>query len=141
MYKSKFYKVGLLLFSILFIVILTNNVYAEDELELEMSSTKSDDISSTIVTNISESTIGKFQYNKIPSIVDDLIEIRSAYSLQSIGASYSDSYYSIADEKKVNVRNQKNTSSCWIIPAITSMEVNMQLSNQTNDIQQLSTRH
>ena len=141
MYKSKFYKVGLLLFSILFIVILTSNVYAEDELELEMSSTKSDDISSTIVTNISESTIGKFQYNKIPSIVDDLIEIRSAYSLQSIGASYSDSYYSIADEKKVNVRNQKNTSSCWIIPAITSMEVNMQLSNQTNDMQQLSTRH
>ena len=93
------------------------------------------------MTNVSEGMIGEYSYNQVPSIIDDLMDIRAAYSLQSIGATYSDTYYNIADDQTVKIRNQKDTSVCWIIPAITSMEINMQLSSQSGSNQEFSVRH
>ena len=141
MYRFKCKKILMIICIITFCVLLSNTCYA-DELELEKSNINyQEGGSDTIVTNVSEAAIGKYSYNKIPSILDDLIEIRSAYSLQSIGASYSDPYYNIADDKTINIRDQKTTGLCWIIPAMISMEVNMQLSNQVNSIPELSDRH
>jgi C1A family cysteine protease len=131
----------LILAAILFIVLISHNVYA-DEQELELINDKQHTGEyERMVTNVSEGMIGEYSYNQVPSIIDDLMDIRAAYSLQSIGATYSDTYYNIADDQTVKIRNQKDTSVCWIIPAITSMEINMQLSSQSGSNQEFSVRH
>ena len=71
MYKEKCRKV-LIILCIAFLLILINNISYAEELELEKSKINyQEDAPDTMVTNVSEAAVGKYSYNKIPSIIDD----------------------------------------------------------------------
>ena len=93
MYRFKCKKALIVLCILAFCMLLNNNCYAE-ELELEKSSINyQEGGTDTIVTNVSEAAIGKYSYNKIPSILDDLI----GYIQYNAGISEESKVYSIFD--------------------------------------------
>ena len=82
----------------------------------------------------------KYLTEPIPSIITALQPVEG-YSLEQVGANYTDSSYNLNKDAKIRIKNQKTTNECWAFSVISSFESNMSLLGGNSITKDYSERH
>ena len=81
--------------------------------------------------------------NDVPDLKDDIVDLNNVgnINLESVGASSSDSSYSLRSAINMRVEDQKSTNECWAFSILKSMETNIALTSNSKNLMNFSERH
>ena len=105
----------------------------EEKIQTPMPNTYNADLTDELIAN--------FTKINTPSILNEISNRKDNFSLENMSAVYTDSSYNLNNDTKVTVKNQMNTNECWAFSAISSLETNLSLTKQLQEITNFSARH
>lgn len=159
MKKYKFYKEKLKIISVsmlAFGIFFTGSVLANenpDNLDVKLSEEYLDwtELSNeekqnsimpnTYIADPTNDVLSKYEAIKTPTLVSSLLG-KARISLETnVSATSTQSRYSLADNLNMRVDHQGNTAECWAVSLLKSMETNIAVATQTNELENFSERH
>ena len=105
----------------------------EEKIQTPMPNTYNADLTDELIAN--------FTKINTPSILNEFTNRKDNFSLENMSAVYTDSSYNLNNDTKVAVKNQMSTNECWAFSAISSLETNLSLTKQLQEITNFSVRH
>ncbi len=105
----------------------------EEKIQTPMPNTYNADLTDELIAN--------FTKINTPSILNEFTNRKDNFSLENMSAVYTDSTYNLNNDTKVAVKNQMSTNECWAFSAISSLETNLSLTKQLQEITNFSVRH
>ncbi len=121
------------------LVLNTSDAYKTwESLSVEQRQKKA--IPRTYDIDIPSDILSNYEAVDLPRIISKLLGNNNS-SLGSINAKVSDSRYNIAENLKLRVEDQEDTTQCWAFSLLKSVETNIAIKNNLSELEDFSERH